>query len=174
MFECLRKVTHSEYSALEVAVSHRATVCASRVVVDYLINKARPIIFSASLFPPVLAAAKTSLEILEREPHLMEELRKRSRWVKGELKRLGFDLGITEDFTPIVPIMVYDERRALELRDKLLESGFFVQAIRYPTVAKGKARLRLTVTLEHSERVYKEFLETLRVTVIQTQSLRGG
>ena len=142
--------------------SYGAYVCASKVVIDYLINKARPIIFSTSLPPPVVAAAKTSLEILEREPHLMEELRKRSRWVKGELKRLGFDLGITEDFTPIVPIMVYDERRALELRDKLLERGFFVQAIRYPTVAKGKARLRLTVTLEHSEGVYKEFLETLK------------
>jgi 7-keto-8-aminopelargonate synthetase-like enzyme len=62
--------------------------------------------------------------------------------------------------------MVYDERRALELRDKLLERGFFVQAIRYPTVAKGRARLRLTVTLEHSEGVYRKFIKVVDILTL--------
>jgi len=144
--------------------SYGAYICASSTVIEFLINNARPVIFSTSLPPPALAAAKKGLEILKGEPQLIEKLQDLSRWVKNELKKLGWDLGITEYFTPIVPIMVYDEKRAMELRDYLLQKGYFVQAIRYPTVEKGKARLRLTITLEHSRQIYEDFLKVLNRT----------
>ncbi len=142
--------------------SYGAYICASNVVIEYLVNKARPIIFSTSLPPPALAAAQTSLRLIKENPTLMERLQKLSRWVKTELRNLGVDLGLTEDITPIVPLMVYSEERAIKLRDRLLEEGFFVQAIRYPTVEKGKARLRLTITLEHPGEVYEKFLKLLK------------
>jgi 8-amino-7-oxononanoate synthase len=142
--------------------SYGAYICASKVVIEYLVNKARPIIFSTSLPPPALAAAQTSLRLIKQNPSLMEQLQKLSRWVKNELKDLGVDLGLTEDITPIVPLMVYSEERAIKLRDRLLEEGFFVQAIRYPTVEKGKSRLRLTITLEYPKEVYEKFLKVLK------------
>ena len=142
--------------------SYGAYICASETVIEYLTNFARPIIFSTSLPPPALAGALKGLEILQKQPEVVGKLQNLSKEFKRELKNLGWDLGITEDITPIVPLMVYDERRALEIRDRLLEEGIFIQAIRYPTVEKGKARLRLTVTLEHSEEDYERLLKVLR------------
>lgn len=142
--------------------SYGAYICASETVIEYLTNFARPIIFSTSLPPPALAGALKGLEILQKQPEVVGKLQNLSKEFKRELKNLGLDLGITEDITPIVPLMVYDERRALEIRDRLLEEGIFIQAIRYPTVEKGKARLRLTVTLEHSEEDYERLLKVLR------------
>jgi 8-amino-7-oxononanoate synthase len=138
-----------------------AYVCSSEVVTDYLINRARSLIFSTSLPPPVLGGILEALKLLKENPELIRELQNRAKFVKNLLRKKGFDLYLTEDITPIVPIMVYDEKKALQVRDCLLEKGFFVQAIRYPTVPKGKARLRLTVTLEYPLEVYKDFVEIL-------------
>ena len=142
--------------------SYGAYICGSPTVIEYLINKGRPVIFSTALPPPALAAALKGLEILNQNEEPIKELQNRSRWIKEELKKQGWDLGLSEEITPIVPILVYSEKRALELRDYLLQKGFFVQAIRYPTVEKGKARLRLTVTLEHPLEVYEEFLKVIK------------
>ncbi len=139
--------------------SYGAYVCGSEIVIDYLVNKARSLIFSTSLPPAAVGAAIGALEVLEKEPSLIGQLQKRSKTVKGWLK--DFDLGTSEGITPIVPIVLGDEKTTLEVRDKLLQRGFFVQAIRYPTVERGKARLRLTVTLEHPLEVYRDFYETL-------------
>jgi len=139
-----------------------AYVCASQVITDYLVNRARSLIFSTSLPPPVLGGILQALELLKENPNsLIGELQRRSRFVKNLLKEIGLDLNLTEDITPIVPIMVYDEEKALKVRDCLLRKGFFVQAIRYPTVPRKKARLRLTVTLEYPMEVYRDFLNAL-------------
>ncbi len=140
--------------------SYGAYVCGSEIVIQYLVNRARSLIFSTSLPPPAVGAAIGALEVLKDNPDLIGELQRRSKTVKGWLK--GFDLSHSEDITPIVPIVLGDERLTLEVRDRLLQKGFFVQAIRYPTVERGKARLRLTVTLEHPLEVYEDFVETLR------------
>ena len=155
--------------------SYGAYVCGSEVVIQYLVNRARSLIFSTSLPPPAVGAAIGAviglgigangaaigaLEVLKDNPDLIRELQRRSKTVKGWLKE--FNLSHSEDITPIVPIVLGDEKLTLEVRDRLLQKGFFVQAIRYPTVERGKARLRLTVTLEHPLEVYENFVETLR------------
>jgi 8-amino-7-oxononanoate synthase len=142
-----------------------AFVCGSGVVIRYLINRARSLIFSTSLPPPVVAAALGALEVINSQPRLIETLRQRAQTVKEWLLGEGFDLGFSEIFTPIVPIILGSEERTLKVRDCLLKKGFFVQAIRYPTVERGKARLRLTVTLEHPLEVYRQFLDILRECV---------
>ena len=140
--------------------SYGAYVCGSKIVIEYLINRARSLIFSTSLPPPAVGAALGALEVLKENPDLVKELQNRSKTVKGWLK--DFDLSLSEDITPIVPVVLGDEKLTLGVRNELLQRGFFVQAIRYPTVERGKARLRLTVTLEHSLEVYEGFVETLR------------
>jgi len=145
--------------------SYGAYVCGSMAVIEYLINRARSLIFSTALPPGVVAASLEALKVLTEEPQLILELQKRSTYLKKLLREEGFDLGLSEDITPIVPIMVYDEEKALKVRDCLLKKGFFVQAIRYPTVERGKARLRLTITLEYPLEVYLKFVETLKSCV---------
>ncbi len=140
--------------------SYGAYVCGSEIVIQYLVNRARSLIFSTSLPPPSVGASLGALRVLKDNPDLIRELQRRSKTVKGWLKE--FNLSHSEDITPIVPIVLGDEKLTLEVRDRLLQKGFFVQAIRYPTVERGKARLRLTVTLEYPLEVYENFVETLK------------
>lgn len=129
--------------------SYGAFVCGSEVLCEYLVNRARSLIFSTSLPPAVCAGARRAIEILQREVWRVERLKELSLRLYGELKDIGFKVYYNR--TPILPLMVYEEKRAVELRDALLEKGILLQAIRYPTVQKNRARLRLTVSLRYSE-----------------------
>lgn len=129
--------------------SYGAFVCGSKALCEYLVNKARSLIFSTSLPACLCAGAEKSLEVIEREPWRVKKLKTLSERMFENLKSFGFDISFHQ--TPIIPIMVYDEKKALSIRDALLERGVFIQAIRYPTVALGKARLRLTASLRYSE-----------------------
>ncbi len=140
--------------------SYGAFVCGSEKLCAYFVNKARSLIFSTSLPPSLCAGAKKALEIIQREPWRVERLRSLSEKLYSQIKALGFEVLFYR--TPILPIMVYEERRAVEIRDKLLEKGVFLQAIRYPTVPKGKARLRLTASLRYTEEDIILLLEALK------------
>jgi 7-keto-8-aminopelargonate synthetase-like enzyme len=124
-----------------------AFVCASREIVDYLINTARPFIFSTALPPPAVAAALAALELLDSHPHRVERLRSNAAALRDTLVEEGLSLGPTE--TQIVPVMVGDAGAAMQLCDKALERGVFAQGIRPPTVPDGSSRLRLTVMATH-------------------------
>ncbi|MCX7989684.1 MAG: 8-amino-7-oxononanoate synthase [Aquificaceae bacterium] len=136
--------------------AYGAFVCGSEALCEYLVNRARSLIFSTSLPPAVCAGARRAVEILRREVWRVEKLRELSLRLYGELKGMGFEVYYNR--TPILPLMVYEEKKAVELRDALLEKGILLQAIRYPTVQKNRARLRLTVSLRYSE----EDLELLK------------
>jgi glycine C-acetyltransferase len=86
---------------------------------------------------------------LEAEPERIERLWSNTKRFKEGLKRLGFNTGSSE--TPITPIMVGEADLAMKFSDRLFERGLFAQGIGYPTVAKGKARLRTIVTATHTE-----------------------
>ncbi len=124
-----------------------AYACASREIVDYLINMARPFIFSTAPPPPVVAAAMAALELLASHPHRVERLATNARALRETLSEEDLDLGASE--TQIVPLQVGDANRATELCERLLERGVFAQAIRPPTVPEGSSRLRLTVMATH-------------------------
>jgi len=143
--------------------SYGAYVCGTKVLTEYLVNKARSLIFSTALPPGVAAASLEALKVLSENSKPIEELKKRSKYIKGILREKGFDLGLAEEETPIVPIIFGDEEKTLKVRDCLLCRGFFVQAIRYPTVEKGKARLRLTVSLSYPLEVYEKLVENLEI-----------
>lgn len=123
-------------------------VAGSAALRDFLIHKARPFLFSSSHPPPVAAACLEAINIMCEEPALHRQLWDNTRFLQGALRERGFDLGATQ--TPITPVIVGDTPRAMRFSDRLLEEGFFVQAICAPIVARGRERLRVMVSATHT------------------------
>ena len=115
---------------------------------DYLLQRGRPILFSTSHPPAVVAANLAALDVLEQEPERIERLWANTRFFKARLRDLGFDTGISE--TPITPVMAGEAETASRMSTRLFELGVFAQPIAYPTVPLGKARIRTIVTSEHT------------------------
>lgn len=124
-------------------------VCGSKTLIEYLYHRARPFLFSTSHPPAVAAACLAAFDVLEQEPERIERLWSNTRRFKEGLQRIGFDTGISE--TPITPVIVGEADLAMRFSDRLFEKGVFAQGIGYPTVAKGRARLRTIVTATHTE-----------------------
>lgn len=140
--------------------SYGAFVCGSELLCEFLVNKARSLIFSTSLPPSVCAGAKRAIELIEEHSELPQRLRALSSHISKSLSALGFEVPFHG--TPIMPIMVYEEAKALAIRDHLLRKGLLVQAIRYPTVPLGKARLRLTASLRYKGEEFELLFEAFR------------
>jgi 8-amino-7-oxononanoate synthase len=128
--------------------SYGAYVCATEEVVRYLVNTARPLIFSTAPAPPAAAGALAALEILEERPHRVQRLRAHARTLRRALAAEGFPVHDTD--MHIVPLVVGDERDAVALCEGAVERGVFAQAIRPPSVSAGNARLRLTAMASHT------------------------
>ena len=124
-------------------------VAGTRSLIEYLYHRARPFLFSTSHPPAVAAACIAAFDVLEAEPERIERLWSNTKRFKDGLKRLGFNTGISE--TPITPIFVGEADLAMKFSDRLFDRGLFAQGIGYPTVPKGKARLRTIVTATHTE-----------------------
>src|SRR5579864_2665129 len=123
-------------------------VCASQAVRDHLIHKARPFLFSSSHPPAVVAACIAAVDVLESGQHLIDALWANTRHFKEGLRSLGFDLGRSE--TPITPVLCGEAPVAMQLSDLLLERGVFAQGIGFPTVPRGRARVRTIVCATHT------------------------
>jgi 8-amino-7-oxononanoate synthase len=128
--------------------SYGAYVCASETMVRYLINTARPLIFSTAPPPPAVAGALAALELIEERPHRVARLRSLARTLRHALAAEGFAVADTD--MHIVPLVLHDERDAMALCHGALERGVFAQGIRPPSVPPGTARLRLTVMASHT------------------------
>ena len=124
-----------------------AYVCGSREMVDFLINTARPFIFSTAPPPPAVAAASAALELLAESPKRVERLRGNAAALREGLRAEGLE-PIGAD-TQIVPLLIGEADDAMALCERLLTDGVFAQAIRPPTVPPGTCRLRLTVMATH-------------------------
>ena len=124
-------------------------LCASRQVIDLLVNAGRAFLFSTGLAPAAAAAAHEALRLLEEDDGPRQRLLERADALRERLQGTGWS--VPGGPGPILPLMVGDERRATEIADCLLEKGFWVPAIRYPTVKRGAARLRLSLSSAHEE-----------------------
>jgi glycine C-acetyltransferase len=123
-------------------------VCGSRDLIDFLYQRARPFLFSTSHPPAVAAACLAAFDVLEQEPERIEALWENTRYWKQGLVALGFDTGISE--TPIVPVMIGDAALAHRLSRELFDQGVLATGIGFPTVPKGKARVRTIVSSAHT------------------------
>ncbi|MFO1464084.1 MAG: 8-amino-7-oxononanoate synthase [bacterium] len=127
-----------------------AYVAAPRVVVDYLVNRARPFIYTTALPPALAAAALEALRLCVAEPERRAQLQARMTQFHAGLTRL-FPDSAPRVVSPIVPLRTGDSSRALALSRALAEQGLWVTAIRPPTVPEGTARLRVTLMATHTE-----------------------
>lgn len=127
----------------KAAGSEGGYVCASKMICDYLRNRSRPFIFSTAYNPGSAAAADAALSLIERHPELAATVRRKAQDFAAMLRERGIS---AKTESAIVPVVIGDERRAVEVSGELRRRGFLVPAIRYPTVAKGAARLRVSVS----------------------------
>ncbi len=138
-------------------------VAADGELVDYLINKSRTFIFATALPPAILAASTKSLELIQKDSLLRGTLWARIDQLRKGLEKIG--IPIPKDASPIIPVIVGEEKRAKEVSDSLLREGFLIPAVRYPTVPKGKARLRITLSALHKESDVQKLLTVLSRTL---------
>ncbi|MDH5354987.1 MAG: 8-amino-7-oxononanoate synthase [Gammaproteobacteria bacterium] len=126
-----------------------AFVAGSAGLIETLIQQARPYIYTTAAPPAIAAATLRSLDIIEKENWRREKLAELIQYLRQALSNLDYDL--MPSTTPIQPIVIGDNNRALEMSERLLQRGFLVTAIRPPTVPVGSARLRITLSAEHGK-----------------------
>lgn len=122
-------------------------VAGSRTLVDYLYQQSRPIIFSNSLPPVLVAVGLAAMRVMREEPAVRAALARNTAYFRGRLQSLGF--GEARGMTPIIPIIVGETERAYEMSRRLLEAGVFVRGFGHPVVPEGQARLRVQISAAH-------------------------
>jgi glycine C-acetyltransferase len=135
-------------------------VCGSRDLIEFLYHRARPFLFSTSHPPAVAAACLAAFDVLEREPERIQNLWDNTKYFKQGLVAAGFDTGMSE--TPITPVIVGEAKTAHALSNGLFEEGVLALGIGFPTVAKGRARVRTIVTATHTRDELDRALEAFR------------
>ena len=123
-------------------------IAGKKAIVDYLRQRARPFLFSSAVTPADIAACIAAVDILAESGALVEKLWANTKYFKNKMKALGFDLG--QSVTPITPVMIGDTHKARAFSQKLFEQNVFTMAIGFPTVPKGKERLRVMISATHS------------------------
>lgn len=140
-------------------------VSGTKVMIDYLINRSRSLIYSTSLAPPAVAAALHGMDRIAEQPQRRERVQRLSARVRTEL---GIKTSSQLEFkVPIIPVVVGRDDRATELSKQLWERGFYVPAIRPPTVTEGSARLRISLSAAHDDVMIDRLIETLQALLSQ-------
>ena len=145
-------------------------ISSSDIICDYIINKSRPFIFTSALPDFLCDLASISLNLVN-VGKLQKELYKNIDFFYKILEEFGLDSINKNRFSPIIPIILGSEKRAVETSSILLKKGFFIQAIRYPTVEKNKARLRVSISASHTESQIIQFIKTLSKIMIKSKKI---
>ena len=118
-------------------------------IIDLLRQRSRPYLFSNTLAPAVAAGSLKVLELIENDTSRRDKLFANTRLFAEKIKELGLD--VIDGGTPIIPIMLYDEHKAVEMARRMMEKGVYVVAFSYPVVPKGRARIRTQMSAALSE-----------------------
>jgi glycine C-acetyltransferase len=122
-------------------------VAGDKVIIEWLRQRGRPFLFSSAVTAPDAAACLAAVDLLEESTELVDKLWANAKYFKTEMKKLGFDTGVSE--TPITPVMLGEAPLAQQFSRELFDEGVFAMAIGFPTVAKGKARIRVMISAAH-------------------------
>jgi glycine C-acetyltransferase len=117
-------------------------------IVDFLRQRSRPYLFSNTLAPPIVMGALKALELVRSNPGLREKLWENTAYFRAEMTALGFD--ILPGKTPIMPIMLRDELKTVELAKAVNDKGIFVVGFTFPVVPRGQARIRVQISAAHT------------------------
>jgi glycine C-acetyltransferase len=126
-------------------------------IVEWLGQRGRPFLFSSAMTVPDVAACLAAVDLLESSTELVDTLWDNTNYFKSEMRNLGFDTG--KSVTPITPIMLGEAQLAQEFSRELFEAGVFATAIGYPTVPRGKARIRVMISAAHTKEDLDQGLE---------------
>ncbi|MFH1874398.1 MAG: glycine C-acetyltransferase [Pseudomonadota bacterium] len=124
-------------------------VAANKEVIDWLRQRGRPFLFSNALSPAEAGGCLKAIELLEHSEELVNKLWENSKFFKAQLKEAGFDIGISQ--TPITPVMLGEASTAHAMSKRLYDEGIFAMALGYPTVPKGRARIRAMLSAGHTK-----------------------
>jgi glycine C-acetyltransferase/8-amino-7-oxononanoate synthase len=134
-------------------------IASDRLLIEYLINKAKPFIYTTALPPATLAAALAGFDLIENDPKIRERLWELASHVRIQINRMGFNTCGSE--TPIIPILTGQTETTLSFSQKLLEEGIYIPAIRPPTVPNRASRLRISLMATHTDEQIQFLLVTL-------------
>lgn len=133
-------------------------MCAgNQLVVDWIRQRGRPFLFSSAATPADTAACIAAVDILEKSSELVDRLWENARYFKSAMKEMGFDTGVST--TPITPIMLGEATTAQQFSRELFEENVFAMPLGFPTVPKGKARIRVMISAAHSRQDLDQGLE---------------
>ena len=135
-------------------------VAGDPLVVEWLRQRGRPFLFSSAMTVPDTAACLASLDLLEESTELVDKLWENTRYFKTEMQNLGFDTGNSE--TPITPVMLGEAPLAQQFSRALYENGVFAMSIGFPTVPRGKARIRVMISASHEKEDLDQGLEAFK------------
>ncbi len=124
-------------------------VAGKAVIIEWLSQRGRPFLFSSAVTPADAAACIAAVDILEESEDLVQKLWSNADYFKTEMKKLGFDTG--HSVTPITPVMLGEAPLAQQFSRELFEAGVFAMALGFPTVPRGKARIRVMISASHSQ-----------------------
>lgn len=124
-------------------------VAGSKSLIDWLKSRGRPFLFSTSLTPGAAGAALASIQLMQDHPELVEKVWENAIYFKEKLKKIGYDIGVSE--TPTTPVILGDESLTQQFSKKLIENGLYVKPIVYPTVPLGIGRVRNMPTAAHTK-----------------------
>src|SRR5512136_2271976 len=135
-------------------------VAGDKVIVEWLRQRGRPFLFSSAVTAPDAAACLAAIDILEASTELVDKLWDNTRYFKAEMKKLGFDIG--QSITPITPVMLGEAPLAQQFSRELFENGVFGMALGFPTVPRGKARIRVMISASHARDDLDQGLQAFR------------
>ncbi len=134
-------------------------VAGTRPLIEWLVNRARPYVFSTAMPAPVAAAARTAVEIVRAEPEPRRRLLARAEVLRRRLIDVGWNVGASS--SQIIPVVVGDPARAVAFAARLREQGLFVPAVRPPTVPDGQSCLRISLTTGHDDAMIDRLLAAM-------------
>jgi 8-amino-7-oxononanoate synthase len=135
-------------------------ICATQTIINVVLHAGRAYMFSTALAPASAAAALAALKLIDAEPQRRTHLLQLSRQVRAGLAKAG--LNVSDSEGPIVPVLAGAEPRATDWSAKLLAQGLLVPAVRYPTVKRGQARLRISLSAGHTSADCEDLLSAIR------------
>lgn len=132
-------------------------VAGNSAIVDWLRQRGRPFLFSSAVTPADVAACLAAIDLLEASTELVDQLWANANYFKSEMKQMGFDTGLS--VTPITPVMLGEAPLAQQFSRELFENQVFAMPIGFPTVPKGKARIRVMISAAHARADLDQGLE---------------
>ena len=138
--------------------SFGAYAAVSEEVREYLINTCRSFIYSTALPTSIVEANIAAIDIVEKESFRREHLLLNADYMRNRLKHEGF---LVKGESQIIPVIVHENEKAVKFSEALKKKGFWVIPVRPPTVPKGEARLRISLTYDHTREVIDQFVSDL-------------